>query len=308
MDEPRKRSNLGRGLAALLGEDDETEVSNVAPIRPSGSVPIGQLEPNPFQPRRIFEEEGIEELARSIGERGLIQPILVRRHPEREGAYQIVAGERRWRAAQKAQLHEVPIILRDLADAEALEIAIVENVQRRGLSPFEEAEGYQRLIQQFGYTQETLGRAIGKSRSHVANSLRLLGLPDSVRRLVEEGSLTAGHARALLTAPDPEGLAKQISAKGLSVREAERLANAVRTAPKKGGRRSASAKPVTKDPDILALERELQGMLGLQVSIDHKAQGRHGESGSLTIRYDRLEQLDEIIQRLSQEPAELEAL
>lgn len=288
---PRKpRPGLGRGLSALLGDNvPETPVTG-APDGGTNSgvrmLPVSALSPHPEQPRRHFDEEALDELARSIAARGLIQPIFVRPHGH---GYQIVAGERRWRAAQRARLHEVPVIVRELSDVETLEIALVENIQRKDLNAIEEAEGYARLIREFGHTQEALGRIVHKSRSHVANLLRLLELPSSVRQMMMEGGLEMGHARALIGAPDVERLARQVVEKGLSVREAEKLAREAKPGnrkPSQGGR----------DTDIEALERHLGDVLGLNVRINHGAKG-----GALTLSYSTLDQLDMVCQRLSGE-------
>ena len=266
-----ERKGLGRGLSALLDEMPE-------PASEARTAPIEHLRPGQFQPRRRFDEAELGELADSIRAHGLLQPILVRRI---EDGFEIVAGERRWRAAQKAQLHEVPIVVRDLDDGAALEVALVENVQRQDLTPLEEAEGYRRLINQFGHTQEALGRLVGKSRSHVANTLRLLDLPEQVRVMLQDGQLTAGHARAVLAAENPLQLAEKIAGGGLNVRAAERLAR-----PK--------AKPV-KDADTAALEQTLGQAIGLKIAIEHRSDG----SGEVRIAYRNLEQLDEVARRLS---------
>jgi ParB family chromosome partitioning protein len=286
----RKRpSGLGRGLSSLLGE-----VAQEAPVTgvPRGGVqmmPVSSIEPHLDQPRRHFDEESLEELASSIQARGLLQPILVRPHGHR---YQIVAGERRWRAAQKARLHEVPVIVRDFDDAETLEVALLENVQREDLNAIEEAEGYRRLIADYGHTQEALGKLVHKSRSHVANLLRLLDLPEKVRGLVASGALSMGHARALVSATDPEALADEVVSKGLSVRETERL---VRFG-KKGRERQGRLEIKGASADIEALERQLGDMLGLKVKITHKPDG-----GTVALSYSTLDQLDMICQRLSGE-------
>jgi ParB family chromosome partitioning protein len=301
-EEGGKRS-LGRGLSALLGAEDE-DYASLDRVRLSKMVPIELVHPGPFQPRHNFDDEQLNALADSIRQNGILQPILVRRHPQTANAFEIVAGERRWRAAQLARLHEVPVIIRELGDREALELAIVENVQRQDLSPLEEAEGYRRLLDEFGNTQEDLASHVGKSRSHIANTLRLLNLPDGVKILLEQGKLTAGHARALLNATDPLGLAERVVAKGLNVRQAERLVQDEKT-PRSGrpgaarpGEGGTPASSLAKDPDTLALERDLSGLLGLKVSISFQGQG-----GSLTIHYQTLEQLDDVLQRLSQTPA-----
>jgi ParB family chromosome partitioning protein len=273
-----RERGLGRGLGALLGES--------AAGHQQLTVPVGDLTPGPYQPRRRFDQDALAALAASIRERGIMQPILVRRDPARPGAYQIVAGERRWRAAQIAQVHEVPAIVRELDDRDALEIALIENVQREDLSPLEEAEGYRRLIDEFGGTQEDLARQVGKSRSHVANMLRLLSLPAAVREMLDERRLSAGHARALLGAAEPESLARKVVARGLNVRQTEAL---VRNAASDKGRAARRA----KSADVVKLEHELTAALGLKVSISAR-----GESGEVRIAYRTLDQLDALIGRL----------
>ena len=287
----RRPSGLGRGLSALLGDvAQEAPVPGGGPAR--GGVlmmPVSSIEPHLDQPRRHFDEAALDELAASIEVRGLIQPIVVRPHGHR---YQIVAGERRWRAAQKARLHEVPVIVRDFSDAETLEVALLENIQRQDLNAIEEAEAYQRLIDEYGHTQEALAKIVNKSRSHVANLLRLLDLPEAVRKLVVSSELSMGHARALVTAIDPEGLAQEVVAKGLSVRDTEKRAKFGKPGRERQGRlsyRSASA-------DIEALERQLGDLLGLTVRITHRPDG-----GAVSLLYSTLDQLDMICQRLSGE-------
>jgi ParB family chromosome partitioning protein len=295
----RRRASLGRGLEALFGEDDD--YGDLSKVRQSRLVGIEFLTPNPYQPRRRFDDEAFRTLVDSIREQGVLQPILVRQLAGSEGHYQIVAGERRWRAAQQAQLHEVPVVVRDLSDREALQIAIVENVQRQDLTALEEAGGYRRLMDEFRHTQEEIARAVGKSRSHVANTLRLLDLPDEVQAMVQQGELSAGHARALLGCPDPAAAALRVVEEGLNVRQAEALARdlaetggaATRGAGRRGGR--GSARPADKDPDTLALEEQMSEMLGLRVTV---TPGRD-EAGTLAIHYERLEQLDDLLQRLS---------
>lgn len=294
MNEPvRKRpTGLGRGLSALLGDAvrEEPVTPNAERSRGVQMVNVAELEPHPEQPRRYFDEGALEELARSIEARGLIQPIVVRPHG---GGYQIVAGERRWRAAQRARLHQVPVIVREFDEAETLELALVENIQREDLNAIEEAEAYKKLIDRFGHSQDALGRIVHKSRSHIANLLRLLELPSSVREAVADGRLSMGHARALITARDPETLARAVIEKGLSVRETERLARDAKT----GGARSATAAAgAAPDADIAALERQLGDILGLKVKISHS-----GVSGTVTLGYSSLDQLDLICQRLSGE-------
>lgn len=284
-EEPQ-RSRLGRGLAALIGDvGDETAVMERA--RPQRRAPIAKLRPSRANPRRSFREEDLEELTASVREKGVIQPILVRRLPNEAEAYEIIAGERRWRAAQRAGVHDAPIVVLDVTDREALEIAIVENVQRADLNAIDEAAGYEQLIASFSYTQEKLAEVIGKSRSHIANTLRLLKLPDAVKAHVLDGALTAGHARALLALPDPEAAAKKAVARGLSVRDVEAMARAPEV--KSLGR---PRKP-EKDADALALERELSSTLGLDVTLSPK-----GSGGELAIRYASLEQLDMLVRRL----------
>jgi ParB family transcriptional regulator, chromosome partitioning protein len=282
-DEPGKR-NLGRGLSALLGGAPPEARDDDA--RSPHSVAIDAVHPGRFQPRRQFPEETLEALAQSIRENGILQPLVVRRHPDKPGAWEIVAGERRWRAAQRVRLHEVPVVVRELGDRAALEVALVENVQRQDLGPLEEAEGYRRLIEEFGHSQDALARQIGKSRSHVANTLRLLGLPPAVKRQLEEGALTAGHARALLTAPDPTALAGEVVRRGLNVRATELLVR----------RRTERPEPRQRKPrdhDTVALERDLGASLGLRVSLSP-----NGRGGSLTLHYASLEQLDRVLKLL----------
>lgn len=287
-------SRLGRGLAALIGDDAAYALGDAgaAGVRGVREVPIEFLRPNPFQPRHLFREEELADLANSIREKGILQPIVVRPVAGAVDAFEIVAGERRWRAAQKAQLHQVPIIVKELTDAESLEVAIIENVQRADLNAIEEAAGYDRLMQQFQYTQEQLSKLIGKSRSHVANTLRLLALPQTVRGLIEEGKLTAGHARTLIGVTGAEALAQEIVAKGLSVREAEMLSRKAATGSSAPRR---APQPHDKDADTLALERNISEQLGLKVEI-----GFSGEKGGeVRIHYKSLEQLDEICRRLA---------
>ena len=288
-------SNLGRGLAALLGDETE-DYTTLDRVRTSKQVPVEFLHPGRLQPRRHFDEESLSALAESIRENGVLQPILVRRDPGQPDAFEIVAGERRWRAAQIAQLHEVPIVIRELSDAETLQLAIIENVQREDLSPLEEADGYRQLMEEFSYTQEALSNVIGKSRSHIANTLRLLKLSEPVRDLLTEGKLSAGHARALLNAEAPESLAKKVVDKGLSVRETERLANESK-APGPAAKKAARP-PLEKDPNTVALERDLSALLGLKVSVTFR-----GSGGELTIHYNTLDQLDDVLHRLHQTPA-----
>jgi ParB family chromosome partitioning protein len=283
-DEPRSR--LGRGLAALIGDVGEEVSAPAGHARPQRRAPIAQLRPSRANPRRSFREEDLAELTASVREKGVIQPILVRRLDGATETYEIIAGERRWRAAQRAGVHDAPIVVLDVTEREALEIAIVENVQRADLNAIDEAAGYEQLQAQFSYTQDDLARVIGKSRSHIANTLRLLKLPDAVKAHVLEGSLTAGHARALLALPDPAAAAAKAVARGLSVREVEAMARAPET-------KSASRPKPARDPDVVALESELAAALGLDVGLSPKGQG-----GELTIRYASLDQLDMIVRRL----------
>jgi ParB family transcriptional regulator, chromosome partitioning protein len=282
------RSRLGRGLASLIGDS-----SSLNPKLPAEGeqrvVPIDQVHQSPLNPRKYFKEEELFELAESIRQRGLVQPIIVRVDPH-EGGYEIVAGERRWRASQQAQLHEVPVIVRELSDQEVLELAIIENVQRADLNPIEEAAGYNELIVRYSYTQDQLAEVIGKSRSHLANTLRLLRLPNAVQTLVNEGKLTAGHARALVGREDAEGLAQRIVEQGLNVRDVEALVQKL----DKGGAGTAS-RVREKDADTRAFEAELHALLGLKVEIKRGS----GESGQLVIKYGNFDQLDYIRARLS---------
>ena len=281
-----------RGISALMADLEAKPASATgAPRAGETAIGIDRISPNPGQPRRAFADSALDELAASIREKGIIQPLILRKDPRDPDRYEIVAGERRWRAAQRAQLHEVPAIVRDLDDAEVLEIAIVENIQRADLNAMEEAAGYRQLMERFGHTQEVLAQALGKSRSHVANLLRLLALPKAVQEMVRSGDLSAGHARALVTAADPEALARRIVAKGLSVRQAEALAQEDRT----GSRSQPRGRRKEKDADTRAAERDLAAALGMKVSIDHAA---GGEAGSVTFRYGNLEQFDELCRRV----------
>ena len=293
----RGRPGLGRGLNALLGEMAREAPVNAGGETPTQSgvrmLPVSSLSPHPDQPRRHFDEAMLNELAASIAARGLIQPIVVRPHGH---DYQIVAGERRWRAAQRARLHEVPVVVRDFDDAETLEIALIENIQREDLNAIEEAQAYQRLAGEYGHTQEVLARIVHKSRSHVANLLRLLELPAQVQAQVVDGSLSMGHARALLGSPDVETLADQVVERGLSVRETEKLARDAKPGRSRSGGRAATqpADARIPDADIAALERQLADLLGLQVRVAHSETG-----GTLTLSYSTLDQLDMVCQRLT---------
>lgn len=283
------RRRLGRGLAALIG-DASSEFEVVERVRGVRKVAIDLIIANPRNPRRLFKDADLEELAGSIKQHGMIQPVVVRPAPGNPAGFELIAGERRWRAAQKAGVHEIPVVIQDVTDREAMEIAIIENVQRQDLNPLEEAMGYDQLIQDFSYTQNDLASVIGKSRSHVANTLRLLKLPESVKQYLNDGALTAGHARALVVAPDPEALARRIVDEGLTVRAAEQMAQEVVTEPHG---RAKSARP-EKDADTKALEKRLGDLLGVKVEIAHKASG----AGEIRLKYATLEQLDEIIRRL----------
>lgn len=297
-------SGLGRGLSALLGEVESEVLAASGNAQPHSSAPaVGQapgapaeqraprtlpialLRPNPFQPREHFDPEALEELATSIRDKGVIQPIIVRPVPGQPDEYQIVAGERRWRAAQKARLHEVPVVIRAFTDAEALEVALIENIQRADLNPIEEARGYRQLIDKFSYTQDALGQVIGRSRSHIANTIRLLQLPQTVQDYIYSGKLSAGHARTLVGQPDPEAMAEELIAGGLNVREAEEK-----------GRKAKGKKKRTigKDADTRALEQSLAAQLGLNVAISHRGE----KGGELKVGYKTLEQLDEICRLL----------
>lgn len=282
MQAPKRR--LGRGLAALIG-DDTSEEAVIQDVRTLRHMPIEMLKASPNNPRKHFASADIDDLAKSIKDKGLLQPIVVR--PAATGDYEIVAGERRWRAAQKAGIHDVPVLIRELSDGEALEIALIENIQRSDLNPLEEARAYELLLHQFNYTQQQLAESIGKSRSHIANTLRLLNLPDTVRSQIEMGNLTAGHARALVATDSPAELADQIIKLGLSVREAEGLARDASPA------RKPKPKP-EKDADTKALEKTVSEAIGLKVEIAHKGDA----GGTLVISYKSLEQLEDICQRL----------
>ena len=282
---------LGRGLAALLGDSPEPSAS-AAGGSSIQSISIDALEPGPFQPRTHMAPGAMAELVDSIKARGILQPLLARRHPKHSDRFQIIAGERRWRAAQQAGLHDVPVLVRDLADSDAMAAALVENLQRQDLNAIEEAEGYKRLLEEFGLTQEQLGAAVGKSRSHIANCIRLLNLPESVRTHVQDGTLSAGHARALLAHLNPEDAARQVIEKGLNVRQTEQLASDRTRIPATGG--ATSTKAAARDPETDALERDLSEKLGLKVQIAFDGRG-----GSVRVLYRSLDQLDGLIALLS---------
>lgn len=294
MTDTPSRRRLGRGLSALLG-DDEDDYQGLDRTKFPRELPIEQLQPGQFQPRSHFDDDELNALVESVRAKGILQPILVRRDPVQADVYEIIAGERRWRAAQRAQLHNVPVILRELTDQEALEIALIENIQRADLSAIEEAEAYQRLIDEFTHTQDALAKVVGKSRSHVANTLRLLTLPQEVRTMVDTGQLTAGHARALVGREDSVMLAREIANAGLTVRDIE---GRVSTGSSKTGKpRKSSA---GKSADTLALERDVSDAIGLKVSIDLKG-GENSGRGKLSIEFKSLDQLDDVLRRLSQD-------
>ena len=283
MDIKLNKKGLGRGLSSLMGEviEDDNENLNKSDVK----ISISKLRPSPIQPRRIFDKVSIAELAESIKSKGLVQPILVRPSPSNPGEYEIIAGERRWRAAQVAQLHELPAVVRELDDTESLEIAIIENVQRADLSPIEEASGYKKLMNNHGHTQEALSEVVGKSRSHVANIVRLLSLPNSIQDMISQGSISAGHARAIMNSAFPEQLAEKIINENLSVRQTEALVK--------------SKKPIIKklklkDPDTLDLEKKLSEKLGLDITIKHTPK----RGGSMKIKYRSLDQLEMVTSKL----------
>lgn len=289
MAEDKGASRLGRGLAALIGDGGEPEEAAVAQAKGQRMVAIELITANPRNPRQQFDDAELEDLSRSIRENGIVQPLIVRVDPGDPGRYQLIAGERRWRASQRAGIHDLPCVVRDVNDREALEIAIIENVQRADLNPLEEARGYQKLIDDYDYSQNEVARIIGKSRSHVANTLRLLKLPETVLAYLRSGQISAGHARALIGMPDPESAAKQIVEGRLSVRDAERQAQSAEGS----GRKKKSASGDDKDADTLALERRLSDVLGVRVGINHR-----GERGEMRIRYGNMEQLDDLCRRL----------
>ncbi len=285
----KKNRGLGRGLSALMS--DVEVVNETTTSAGDRVVPIELVIPNPEQPRQSFDNEDLMDLAESIKQRGVIQPLIVRKDPKTLGSYQIVAGERRWRAAQLAKLHDVPVVVRDFDDQQVLEVAIIENIQRTDLNPLEEAKSYRQLMDKFGHTQEQVSNALGKSRSYIANLLRLLALPPQVQEMVEKGQLSAGHARAIITAENPIDLATQVVSKGLSVRQTEKLA------------KSAGGKPLRapihqkgKDADTIALEGDLSAALKMSVTLDH-SDGADG--GVLKIKYKTLSQLDDLCRLLT---------
>jgi len=289
------KRGLGRGLSALMADMDLAVVP--ADTSTGGSkdqivVPIEQITANPDQPRRTFDPDALQELSASLKQRGVLQPLIVRPHPKDDGIYQIVAGERRWRAAQMAQLHELPVIIRQMSDTEVLEVAIIENIQRADLNAIEEAASFRQLMDRFGHTQERLAEALNKSRSHIANLLRLLNLPDQVQDLVKDGKLSAGHARALITVPNAQQLARKVIEKGLSVRDTEEMVRKL-SQPEKDQQRK-SAKNTDKDADTRALESDLSANLKMNVQINDKG----SSGGELVISYKDLDQLDRLCQLL----------
>ncbi len=306
---------LGLGLNALFDEEEAASIpaevvavveekvqSEPADSRKRNTVGVEQLHPSRFQPRNIFSDESLNELAESIKQYGVLQPLLVREDPQNAGEYEIIGGERRWRAAQKAQLHEVPVIVLDLEDLEAFKIALIENLQREDLDPIDEAMGYQKLLEEYNQTQEDLAKAVGKSRPHITNMVRLLSLPDDVRGHISAGDLTMGHARALITSSEPSVLAKQVISKGLSVRQTEKFAMQKKGEKSKSRPRAGSSSaPVVntdKDPDTIALENDISNALGMKVSID----SADGKSGDLSVEFKSLDQLDELLHRLAHFP------
>ncbi len=289
-----KKRGLGRGLSALMADVSEQQSSAARASGLDQMIPIERIKPNPDQPRKQFDSAPLDDLVASIREKGVLQPLIVRRVGD---GFEIVAGERRWRAAQQAQLHELPVVIRDFTDTEVLEVAIIENIQRADLNPIEEAAGFKQLMDRFGHTQEKLAEALGKSRSHIANLLRLLNLPQSIQEHVLRGDLSSGHARALVTAVDPEALAKKIIAGGLSVRQTEALVK--KSAARSGDERTGgfgSSKPSEKDADTRALEADLSAATGVKVVLNHAP---NGETGQMTLHYSSLEQLDDLCRRLS---------
>ncbi len=290
-----RQRGLGRGLSALLGE----QVTEAVPVDGSRApvgvqmAPVESLKPNPDQPRKIFVREDLDELAASIRDKGVLQPILVRTQPGQDGVWQIIAGERRWRAAQQARLNQVPIVIREMEDVEVFEVAIIENVQRADLNPLEEADAYRALMERYGRTQDAVAGVVGKSRSHVANTLRLLQLPEEVLAYVREGKLSAGHARALVTTPNAGELAAQAYREGLNVRQIEALARRAAEGPKSTKAKSSARASSEGDADVAALQQDLADALGLKVDLSDK-----GGKGELTIRYATLEQLDDLCRRL----------
>jgi len=307
MTTAEKRKPLGRGLNALFGENEATpyavttsapatEIPANAPTRGVTRLALGVLTPGPFQPRKVFSKEAIDELAASLKQHGMVQPIVVRPKPNATNVYEIIAGERRWRAAQQVPMHEVPVVIQEIDDKTALEIALIENLQRADLNPLEEAKAFQRLIDEYNYKHDQLATVLGKSRSHISNMLRLLTLPQGVQDKLMEGVLTMGHARALITAENPEALMEQILKNNLSVRDAEKLSNNKnKTAAKDKQKPTLTTNNAHKDADIRSLENNLSQLLGLTVTIDTVSPTR----GVLKIEYQNLDQLDDVLRRLS---------
>jgi ParB family transcriptional regulator, chromosome partitioning protein len=305
MERKTERRGLGRGLSALMADVAPPATADAedrsAARRPDQFVPVEMVYPNPDQPRRSFTAEALEDLAASIRARGVLQPLIVRPGAQ-SGTFELVAGERRWRAAQIAQLHEVPVIIRDFDDSEVLEVAIIENIQRADLNPIEEAAAFRQLMDKFGHTQERLAEALSKSRSYIANLLRLLNLPPEVQNMLREGVLSAGHARALITSENPLALAQSVVSRGLSVRETEKLAKESAANPARAGRAPSGQPRGEKDADTRALESDLSANLGMSVTISHEP---GGEKGALTIRYNSLDDLDLLCRVLSMVPRDL---
>jgi ParB family chromosome partitioning protein len=289
MADEAARSRLGRGLAALMGDVGE-ESAAVERGRAQRRAPVELLHPNPRNPRQAFTDADLDELAASIRERGIIQPIVVRTRRGSPETYEIIAGERRWRAAQRAGSHDVPIVVLDVSDGEALELAVIENVQRTDLNAVEEAMGYQALGDEFKHSHDEIARIVGKSRSHVANTVRLLKLPQSVQVFIRDGRISAGHARALINVPDPESMVREIVTKGLNVRQVEAM---VQESPQRQGKKPATRARVVKDADTAAFEKRLSDALGLAVTLDQR-----GHGGVVQIRYRTLDQLDDLVRRL----------
>lgn len=294
----KPKRGLGRGLSSLLGDDAGAAPAR-ADVHGAKNVPVEFLHPGKYQPRQYIDDDAIIDLAHSIEEKGILLPLLVRHHPDEPDAYEIIAGERRWRAAQLAKVHEVPVIIKDLSDQEVLEVALIENLQRQDLSPLEEADGYQRLMDEFSHTQEDLAKVVGKSRSHVANMMRLLGLPDPVKKMLNGGELSIGHARALLNAKDSIQLARKVVKQGLNVRQTEKLTQKIDskktgTGAGKGISKESNKTLRQKDADTRSLENDLTLLLGLRTEIQF-----NGEGGAIVIHYNSLDQLDDILLRLS---------
>lgn len=309
IDDGSKKRGLGRGLSALFGDDDpDMQASGFSgpSTKSTKTIPIELLRPNPTQPRKRFDDSAIDGLVDSIRQKGILQPLLVRPHPDDPNAYEIVAGERRWRAAQRAQLHDIPVVIRELSERDTLEIALIENIHREDLTPLEEAEGYQRLMEEFNHTQEGLAKSVGKSRSHVANMMRLLNLPEEVKSMLDDGLISAGHARALLAAPNADAIAQQVIKNGYSVRQTERLIQDAKPGSSKTSDQMTklqtkiipveAGSSLAKDPNTVAMERSLGDLLGMSVSIDLKSDG---EAGRLVVSFETLDQLDDLLDRLN---------